>query len=673
MAKKPEIDIVRLSTSFFESSADGLIVTNQQGKIVYVNTKGAELFGYEVDELMGQSVEVLLPAAQMEKHQRLRENYHRNPHPRPMAKGYGLKGKRKDGSIFMAEISLNPLQLEAGQYVVAQVVDVSERKRLEAALKKEQQRFQQYLDVANIIIVVLDREQRVELINKYGSELLGYEEAELLGKNWFDLVIPEEEREKARQFFMEKMQQEEAYAQYESSLLSRTGKRHIIEWRNTYLRNEQGEVISTLSAGIDLTHHKQLLTALQESEARLKSIIETALDGIITIDEKGTVQSVNPAAERLFGYSAGEIIGHNISMLMPQPHREQHDHYIQRYLSTGHKKIIGIGREVRGLRKDGSQFPFWLSVTENRLSGRILFTGMVHDLTEQKEAESALKKHSEELEKRVKARTEALAQAISGLENEIRERKQVEKALKESRAQIQAALDRERELNELKSRFVSMASHEFRTPLATILSSINLIDKYHEPDKKERRIKHIHRIRSNVRDLTNILNDFLSLSKLEEGRVNANYETFDLPELVEEVCEDLRTQAKTGQQILYTHKGGQQQAFLDIKLLKQILHNLLSNAIKYSPEHSEIRIVSKIDDQHIRFTIADQGIGIPKSEQSQLFTRFFRAHNATNIQGTGLGLSIVKKHVKLMKGDISFTSEEGVGTTFSLSFPVQQD
>lgn len=230
------------------------------------------------------------------------------------------------------------------------------------------------------------------------------------------------------------------------------------------------------------------------------------------------------------------------------------------------------------------------------------------------------------------------------------------------------ALTKERELNELKSRFVSMASHEFRTPLATILSSVNLVSRHAENGNREGIDKHVGRITSSVDNLTAILNDFLSLEKLEQGKVHCKPEEFDLCELVRSVCDEVGSIAKEGQHIELKGPSSSCTVQLDPQLMRNILLNLLSNAVKYSPEHSAIHLTVELADR-LKITVRDEGMGIPKEDQQHLFERFFRAKNATNIQGTGLGLNIVRKHVDLMEGTINFESATEKGTTFIISLP----
>lgn len=387
----------------------------------------------------------------------------------------------------------------------------------------------------------------------------------------------------------------------------------------------------------------------------LAAIIDHAIDGIITIDNRGNVESINPAALELFGYQAEEVIGHNISMLMPEPDRGNHDGYLHNYQTTGHKKIIGIGREVMGLKKNGETFPFRLAVSEVWLKDKNIFTGFIHDLSREKAAEDMLKQHSAELEHKVSERTRDLISLVSELEK--------------AKAEVSKSLEKEIELNQLKSRFVSMASHEFRTPLSSVQLSASLIEKYSErPDDKANIIKHTNKIKSAVQLLTSILNDFLSLEKLEAGIVVMNKQYINLVELAEEITEEMQLICKKNQHIVYQHTGEIGHFTLDPNLLKNALVNLISNAIKYSGEDTLIEFTTCIDEEGCLISVKDNGIGIPEEDQVHLFESFFRAHNTGNIPGTGLGLNIVKRYIELMAGQMEFESEVHKGTSFRVSF-----
>lgn len=406
-----------------------------------------------------------------------------------------------------------------------------------------------------------------------------------------------------------------------------------------------------------------------EHQHLLEAVLSSAIDGILVIDAAGIIKMVNSAAADLFQYEEKEMIGQNVSMLMGGDHARAHDGYINRYLKFGDARIIGIGREVEGRRKDGSSFPFRLAVGEITLPDRTLFTGVIHDRSAEHEYEQRLSDLNTSLEQRVKDRTLALEDALAQLQLEIQERRKAEKFAAQSREEALRSLERERELGELKSRFVSLASHEFRTPLSTILSSVELLKRYTETEQQDRRERHIERIRNSVTHLTDVLNDFLSLGRMDEGRLSSSIEPIDLDALIAEFVDYISPTLKPGQRIEFKARLGKSPFYSDGRFLRNILNNLVSNASKYSGLDAIIHLTATRSDESLKIVVSDSGMGIPKDVQGQVFSRFFRAQNAENIQGTGLGLHIVSRYLKLLGGSISFESEEGRGTTFEVLVP----
>ena len=262
-----------------------------------------------------------------------------------------------------------------------------------------------------------------------------------------------------------------------------------------------------------------------------------------------------------------------------------------------------------------------------------------------------------------------MAQAvIIDVTQQVRYHEELEAKVEARTLELTASLQREQAMNEMKSRFVSIASHEFRTPLSTILSSISLVAAYAKDDQEAKRNKHIERIKTSVKTLTEILNDFLSLEKLEQGKVEIIRQPVDIPQVAADLKDDLNGLLKQGQGIIFSHQG-ELEITLDKKILRHVLQNLLTNAIKYSGENSDITLTTTISDGFLIITVRDEGIGIPEEEQTHLFGEFFRAKNVAGIQGTGLGLNIVKRYVELLNGIINFESRPGVGTTFTVVFP----
>ncbi|HVW95916.1 MAG TPA: HAMP domain-containing sensor histidine kinase [Mucilaginibacter sp.] len=285
----------------------------------------------------------------------------------------------------------------------------------------------------------------------------------------------------------------------------------------------------------------------------------------------------------------------------------------------------------------------------------IIYTGFIHDLSPRKEAEDKLKNLAVQLEEQVKERTLTLNNIVE--------------QLRRSKEEVSLSLEKEKELGLLKSRFVSMASHEFRTPLSAIQLSVSLIDKYALVPDTGRIRKHVGKIKNAVGNLTSVLNEFLSLEKLEIGKVEPNFNRFDLVEFGEEITEQMQMIAKQNQNIIYQHTGTDNMVRLDRNLLKNCIFNLISNAIKYSGENTFIEFNTEIEAQICRITIKDNGIGIPEADQKHLFEAFFRAHNTGTIPGTGLGLNIVARYTCLMNGEVDFKSQVNQGTLFTLSFP----
>lgn len=237
---------------------------------------------------------------------------------------------------------------------------------------------------------------------------------------------------------------------------------------------------------------------------------------------------------------------------------------------------------------------------------------------------------------------------------------------------IQIALEKEQELNELKSRFIAMASHEFRTPLTAILASAILIGKQNEAGKEAKREKYVAQIERNVKGLVTILNDFLSLSKLEEGKVEAKLEALDIISFSKTIIREITPNLKSGQSIKLKSDHTSINVHLDSKLMHHILANLLSNAIKYSPENKAIILKISTKAKQLYIEVMDQGIGIPLEEQPYMFQRFYRAKNTANIEGTGLGLNIIKQYAELMNGKVSLKSKLNEGSTFSVALPIDQ-
>jgi len=402
--------------------------------------------------------------------------------------------------------------------------------------------------------------------------------------------------------------------------------------------------------------------------AHMTSLFENATEGIILTNRQGHIVLANPAAERMFGYPANELTGLPVEVLIPGNFRPGHKMLREDFHKQPANRSMGAGRDLFALKKNGQEFPVEISLSHYKKDDELFVIAFIVDITLRKEIEKNLvKKQNElekvtfeirklntELEKKVDERTHILQEALEKLE--------------QSQTELHDALDKEKHLNEIKSRFVSMASHEFRTPLSAVLSSAALLSKYTRESDQEKRNKHIDRIKDSVKHLNDILEDFLSLGKLDEGRISTDPHEFNLPEMIAETLAEVRVVLKPGQKFNFKYEG-EEKINADKKLLRNVLINLISNAAKFSAEDTAITISAKSDNENNIITVTDKGIGISQKDQEHLFTMFYRASNVTNIQGTGLGLHIVKRYLDLINGTVNLQSTLGKGTSITITFP----
>ncbi len=395
---------------------------------------------------------------------------------------------------------------------------------------------------------------------------------------------------------------------------------------------------------------------LQQEKDRFEALFQYASMGIVVAGKGGDILLVNNFLITQFGYaSASELVGQKIEKLIPSRYHGKHTHYRDNYNNNPHPRPMGIGKDLFAVKKDGTEFPVEVSLSNYTMDNESYTIGFIQQM-QLAETNKRIEQMNDELEEKVELRTKQLKETLAELEV--------------SKDELTKALSKEKELSDLKSRFVSMASHEFRTPLSTILSSASLVAKYTQTDEQERRDKHIQRIKSSVNNLTSLLNEFLSIGKIEDGKIIANNIRFNIREMITALCTELEGIAKKDQQIRYRHEG-EETVLLDPNLLRNVITNLVSNAIKFSAEDGIIDVSSKTSAREVIITVQDNGLGISREDQEHLFERFFRGANVTNIQGTGLGLHIVGRYIEIMDGKIEFFSELEKGTRFIITFKTE--
>ncbi|SDE34603.1 PAS/PAC sensor signal transduction histidine kinase [Pricia antarctica] len=485
-----------------EGVSEGIIVVNTKQEIVATNSAAEDMFGYDDDELLGKPLDTLIPRRYHGHHDQHVAHFIDKSEKRQMGHGRDLNGIRKNGEEFPVEAGLNPFKLYGSTYVMALVIDITERKIREKELSHWARIFQESLNE----IFVFDAET-------------------------FNFI------------------------------------------------------------------------------------------------------NVNNEARRNIGFNMAELIGMTPVDIKPEFSLHKFKKLVNALL-TGKKEKVKF--ETLHRRKDGSSYPVEVHLQPSAMGERQVFVAIILDITERKN-------YTEKLEKTVESRTKQLTEALAV----------------------------EKELNELKTRFLSLVSHEFKTPLSSILTSITLVGKYTQTEQQPKRDKHVTTIRNKVKYLDAILNDFLSVERLDSGKVNYHLEMFHLSKVINEVVYDANMLLKTGQKIRYPEDIDDIVIEFDEKTLELALSNLIHNAIKYSPEDSIIDLVVSKKTDTIVLKVIDQGIGIPATEQKHIFDRYFRAENALLTQGTGIGLNIAKQHLENLGATLEFSSKQNDGSTFVVHLPLK--
>ncbi|THD67553.1 PAS domain-containing sensor histidine kinase [Robertkochia marina] len=387
-------------------------------------------------------------------------------------------------------------------------------------------------------------------------------------------------------------------------------------------------------------------------------------EGVLVVDEDQSVLAVNNTLLNIFGYNKEEVEGKDFELLIPEVKRKEHRQHFKGFLQDHSLRRMASGRVLYGRHKQGHLIPLEVGLTPVKTDESFFIVGLVLDVTHKYEKERSIEKLNQELETMVQQRTRQLNDSIENLTRECEKREVAENKVRE-------ALRREKELNAIKTSFMQMVSHEFKTPLSGILTSAMLIEKYKETDQQERRIKHLESIKRKVQHLDALLNDFLAVERLGSGRENYRYSEFWLSELLQEVTEESKHLLKAGQHLEVNLPDEKVHMFQDKVVLNLILSNVLNNAIKYSNSKGDILLnVERLNDQGLlKIQVADKGVGIPQEEQQYIFSRYFRASNVQNLKGTGIGLNMARKHLHNLGGHIFFNSREGEGTVFTIMIP----
>lgn len=496
--------------------------------------------------------------------------------------------------------------------------------------------FQQLFSNAAIGIIVTNTEGNIEMINPFALSMFGYSEDELTGTN-INTLIPS-------RFHAIHQKHHDVYFKYPATRPMGAGKDIFAVTKNgkefpalvslaIFAYEEQNFTIAYIS---DNSASKKREEQLLSNQRYTRLLIEHSPAAIAMFDNDMRYIMVSRRWLKDYRLDDLDIKGLSHYDVFPEIPEEWRNIY-QRCLAG---EEFSCDEEVFE-RLDGSidwikwEVCPWYIDNQN-VGGMILFTEVI---TKQKEYQLELQHINEELENKIVTKTRKLSES----------------------------LEKEKLLSDMKSKFVSIASHEFRTPLSTILSSAFLIEKYTTTEDQAKREKHLQRIFSSVNLLSDTLDDFLSVGKIEEGKVHVKLSVFNIKDMIQNMLTEMKNNLKAGQNIFYQHTG-EENVCLDPGILKHIIMNLISNASKFSGDSSPITVTTCTGEEQLLLSVKDEGIGIPKNEMSHLMERFYRCSNATNIQGTGLGLHIIVKYAELMNGRVDYESELDKGTEFKVTF-----
>jgi two-component system sensor kinase FixL len=487
-------------------------------------------------------------------------------------------------------------------------------RQLDSMLREERQFVSAVLETVSALIVVLDRQGRIVRFNRACERTTGYSFDDVKGKYFWDLFLIPEEIEQVKAVF-EALRAGQCQRPRENFWVTKDGQRRLISWSNTSLRDPAGLVLYIIGTGIDVTERKQAEQAVQERQARLRAILDTAVDGIITIDEQGMIESFNAAAERIFGYAAHEVLGQNVTMLMPSSYREAHQNHLARYLETGEKQIIGADREVVGLRKDGTTFPMHIAIKDVSLSGHRLFTGVMRDLTEHKQTQQELQRAD---------RLALVGQMASGL------------------------------------------AHEVGTPLNVIEGNAELLRM--ELRKQNIPTAELDTIIEQTDRITRLINRLLTFARAKAQPMEA----LSLHTPLSHALRLLETRfQREAISVIVDMSANLPLVRGTPDGIEQVFLNILINAWHAMPQGGTVTIVGKkASDSQVQIVFRDSGCGMSPEELQQAFEPFYTTKGE---RGTGLGLAICKQIIDNHRGTISLHSIPENGTTVTITFPQVDD
>ncbi len=529
------------------------------------------------------------------------------------------------GTILNVEVKLKPFSIYDKIYAIALIKDVTSYKEIEIDLMLKSKALQ---SASNGILITdaLQPDNPIIFYNEAFQLLTGYSDKEILHKNCRFL-----QGDDINQRSLNKLRKAIKEGKSCQALLRNYKRDGTMFWNDLYIspiKNNKGVVTNFIGVQNDVTKRMRY----EEERNHLAKIFDESLNEIYVFESKTlNFLNANIGAQKNIGYTIEELKKMTFLDIKPDNEVQDFKRHIDLLLKPHVEKVE---YETIHQRKDGTTYPVDVHLQLSELGEKSVVVAIISDITDRKN-------YTNKLERTVAERTD----------------------------QLLIALNKQKELNELKTKFLALVSHEFKTPLSGILTSTMLLKKYTKEKDQKKREKHLATISEKVHYLNSILTDFLTIENLETGSFNYNFNQFKLSKVIDEVVYNANMIMTPAQHIKYPDHIDHINLYQDEKIVELVLSNVLNNAIKYSPKNSTVELYVTEDGESVTIEVKDKGIGIPKHDQVKIFERYFRAENVLNIKGTGIGLNIVKTHLANLGGTISFKSEENQGSTFTICLP----
>jgi PAS domain S-box-containing protein len=631
---RSEMESVALELTLLIDTANAPIFgIDNRGLVNEWNQTSEKITGFTKDEVLGND---LVQTYITEDYRESVKKVLKNALEGKETANYEFPLFAKDGERVMVLLNSSTRRNAAGEItgVLGVGQDITEIDKLRTASESIAKELRQFIETANAPIFGIDAKGKVNEWNQSSEKITGFKKAEVLGKDLVETYITEDYREAVKQVLDNALKGKET-ANYEFPLFTKDGRRVMVLLNSSTRRNADGKIVGVLGVGQDISQMDKLRTETEAVATELRQFIETANAPIFGIDADGKVNEWNQTSEKITGFKKEEVLGKDL---------------VETYITQDYRKAVKqvLDNALKGEETANYEFPLF---TKDNQRVMVLLNSSTR-----RDADGKI------------VGVLGVGQDISQMDNY---KTNLEDTVKKRTFELENSLEREKELGKLKTSFVAMASHEFRTPLAAIQAATDVILRYKDKLSQEDIEKRLFKIKREVNEMKIMLEDILIIGKAESQKLQFNTIEQDLVDLVKNIVSDYQLTQEKEREIIYKISMDKIMLNVDSKWIKHIILNLLSNALKYSEAPASVIIEIRQEENEVILSVTDQGIGFSEKDQESIFEPFHRGQNVGNVQGTGLGLSVLQTAIDLHKGKIKVESKLNNGSTFIVSLPYE--